>query len=336
MIAIHNGKGGFHPYWINYCKERGIQFKIVDCFSNNITSQLKDCKALMWHHSQNDPKSLVAAKPILYALEHAGFKVFPNFRTNWYFDDKLGQKYLLELLGIQFVKTWVFYNKKDAIDWTKNAIFPKVFKLRGGAGSANVKLVKNARQARQCITKAFGTGFSNYDCLRNLKESIRKWRLGLTDIADLLKGFARLVVKPKYAKVIGRESGYVYFQDFIPGNEYDIRIVVIGNKAFAIKRIVRKNDFRASGSGEIRYEKNNFKEEWIKLAFKINDKIMAQCLALDYVFDNGSPKIVEISYGFDPKGYNDCPGYWDNELNWHEEKFNPYGWMIEFINNEQL
>ena len=45
----------------------------------------------------------------------------------------------------------------------------------------------------------------------------------------------------------------------------------------------------------------------------------------------GKPKIVEISYGFSPEGYDPCPGYWDKNLTWHEGKFNPYGWMVEEV-----
>jgi len=28
-------------------------------------------------------------------------------------------------------------------------------------------------------------------------------------------------------------------------------------------------------------------------------------------------------------GYDDCTGYWDKDLTWHEGGFNPYGWMVE-------
>jgi glutathione synthase/RimK-type ligase-like ATP-grasp enzyme len=128
-----------------------------------------------------------------------------------------------------------------------------------------------------------------------------------------------------------REIGYVYFQDFIPNNDYDIRIIVIGEKAFGIKRMVRKNDFRASGSGNIYYEKQHFGDETVGIAFDISKRLKSQCTAFDFVYDNKIPLIVEISYGFSPEGYNDCTGYWDSRLNWHEGTFDPYGWMVEMI-----
>lgn len=328
-IAIHNGSSGFHPRWITYCKQQSIPFKLVNCYANDIIEQLNDCDALMWHHQQGSPNDLIAAKPILFALEHARIKVFPDFKTNWHFDDKLGQKYLLEALGIPFVKTYVFYDKKEALGWASKTTFPKVFKLRGGAGSANVKMAKTKEDAFKLINKAFGKGFPNYDALGSLKERYRKWRLGKTNFIDLVKGFIRIAYPPPFSKVVGREVGYVYFQDFIPKNNHDIRIIVIGEKAFAIKRLVRINDFKASGSGHIIYSKENFNESDVKLAFEINIKLNSQCTAMDFIYNDFTPALVEISYGFVPEGYDACPGYWDSEMNWHEGSFDPYGWMID-------
>jgi glutathione synthase/RimK-type ligase-like ATP-grasp enzyme len=129
----------------------------------------------------------------------------------------------------------------------------------------------------------------------------------------------------------GREKGYVYFQDFIPGNSFDIRVVVVGDKAFALKRMVRLNDFRASGSGEIVYCKEEMDERCVGIAFEVNEKIKAQSIAYDFVFDkNNVPLIIEISYGYTASAYDQCEGYWDKEMNWHAgQNFDFCGWMVE-------
>ena len=158
--------------------------------------------------------------------------------------------------------------------------------------------------------------------------------MGKATLVDLIKGVGNIFYPPGFSKVMGREKGYVYFQDFIPDNDHDIRVVVIDNKAFAIKRLVRKNDFRASGSGQILYEKELFNESTIKLAFDLADKLKGQSIAFDFVYDNGIPKLLEISYGFVPEGYDQCPGYWDRSLKWIPGRFNPYGWMVEAVARE--
>lgn len=330
MLAIHQSNAGFHPRWAAYCEAQGIPYKQVDCYANDLIVQLVGCQALLWHHSQGNPKDILAAKPILFALEQAGIPVFPDFRTNWHFDDKLGQKYLLEAIGAPLVPTYVFYDRKKALDWAAKTSFPKVWKLRGGAGSVNVQLVRNRAAAERRIRRAFGRGFPLYDAWGSLRERWRKFRHGQAGAFEVFKGLARLVHPPAYSCIAGRERGYVYFQDFIPDNDSDTRVIVIAGKAFALKRMVRKGDFRASGSGDFRHDRAAFDERCIALAFDLSRRLGTQCLAYDFVFGKlGQPLVVEISYGFSPHGYDDCPGYWDEEMRWHEGKFDPYGWMIE-------
>ncbi|MEO9210731.1 MAG: hypothetical protein ABI208_06510, partial [Ginsengibacter sp.] len=53
-------------------------------------------------------------------------------------------------------------------------------------------------------------------------------------------------------------------------------------------------------------------------------------IAFDIILQNNFPKIVEISYCFTMgPAYDNCPGYWDETLRWHEERVNPQYFMIE-------
>ena len=331
MIAIHKSLNGFHPRWVRYCDENNIPYKIVNCYDNSIIEELQGCEALLWHFHHNSVADLHVARKILFALEHTGLKVFPNFYTAWHFDDKLAQKFLLESLKVPFINSYVFVEKDKAISWSAKTDYPKVFKLKGGAGSQNVRLVRSATEAKSLINIAFSSGFKNYDALSNFKERFRKWRLGKFPFFEVVKSLIRFIIPPNFTKGLGREYGYVYFQDFIDGNDSDIRIIVINNKAFALKRFVRENDFRASGSGNFAFEKENFDDRTLKLAFETAKKLKAQCVAFDFIFLKNNPVIVEISYGFNVPIYDNCQGFWDENLNWYEGSFNPYGWMIENI-----
>lgn len=333
-IAIHQKENDFSPKWINFCKKKHIDYKIVDCYSNQIIDDLIGCDALMWHINQSNPKDFLFAKELLYSLQAAGKVVFPNFNTAWHFDDKVGQKYLLESIGAPLVPSHVFYDKQTALEWIEETSFPKVFKLRGGAGSSNVKIAKSKKDGRDFVNRAFGRGFSRYDKVGSLKERWYKYRKGKGSLWSLAKGILRLGRTTEFAKVAGREIGYVYFQDFIPENDHDIRVIVIDDKAFAIKRLVREGDFRASGSGSVLYGKEHFDEETVKLSFEVAEKINSQCLALDFVYRDGTPLIVEVSYGFIKEVYYKCEGYWDRDLNWHPGPFDAQGWMVESVVKE--
>jgi glutathione synthase/RimK-type ligase-like ATP-grasp enzyme len=337
-IAIHKSSWGFSQDWITYCIKQNIEFKTVDCRSTDITHQLDDCDALMWHHHHTDAKDVLFAEHLLFAVQQSGKKVFPDFNTSWHFDDKVGQKYLLELINAPVAKSWVFYEKKDALAWVKCTSFPKVFKLRGGAGSSNVQLVKTEKDATKLVKKAFGSGFSSYNKIGDLKENIRKFTWDKSKRTELAKSFRRLFYSTRFARTVGPQKGYILFQQFIPDNKFDIRVITIGERAFAIKRLVRDNDFRASGSGRILYNKSEIDERCVTIAFETTAKLNAQCVAYDFVFDeNNNPLIVEINYGFAHEAYFPCPGYWDRQMKWHEEKFNSAEWIVEeLLNNIKL
>jgi len=336
-IAIHHNVGSFSERWIVYCEENNIAYKIVDCYQTDLINQIRDCDALMWHHHHGHYKDVITAKRILFALEHAGVKVFPDFKTGWHFDDKVAQKYLFEAIGAPLVPSFVFYDKKEALNWAAFTTFPKVFKLKGGAGSANVKLIRTKSNAIKLINKAFGKGFSQFNRIGFLKEKVRGFKEGRESFVGILKGIVRLFITTEFAKIYGREKGYVYFQEFIPNNTFDIRVIVVGDKAFAIKRLTRENDFRASGSGIIVYDRDDIDERCIQIAFDVNRKLNTQSIAYDFVFDEQkNPLIIEISYGYDVDAYNKCEGYWDENIIFYEGKFKPQYWMMQELVKEMI
>lgn len=331
-IAIHHRIHSFSERWIEYCKTNQIDFKIVNCYDFDIINQLKDFDALMWHHSHDSYKDLILAKKLLHALESQGKIVFPNYNTGWHFDDKISQKYLSESLKLKIVDTYLFYDKKNALNWLKKTNLPKVFKLSGGAGATNVKLVRTRKDGVKLVKKAFGSGFKQFREWDYFKDTLSKLKNGYSSPLDVLKAFIRILCPNEFSRMSKKEKGYVYFQEFLPKNNFDIRVVVIDKKMFAIKRMTRENDFRASGSGNIIYDPNQIPKECLKMALNASKTLKSQCMGYDFVYDQkNNPVIVEYCFGFSVEPYDLCPGYWDADLNWFEEKFNPQSWMIQNV-----
>lgn len=328
-VAIHynNHKYSFCHKWIDYCQLNNIDYKLVNAYDTDIISQLNDCDIFLWHYFQTDYRDMLFAKQLLYSLQLCGKKVFPDFITGWHFDDKVGQKYLLEAIDAPLVSSDVFYKKEEAFDWINQTSFPKVFKLRGGAGAVNVHLVKSKKQAITLVHKAFNKGFKAFNRWGNFKGKIQKYRTGNENLLGIAKGFARLFFPTNFGKMYHNEKGYIYFQEFLPNNDYDIRLIVIGNKAYGMKRKVRKNDFRASGSSDFIYDE--IPKSILQIGFNVSKRLNLQSVAFDFIFKNGKPLIIELSCFFGSKGSSKCKGYWDDECIWHEGPFEPMYWQIE-------
>ncbi|NOZ25651.1 MAG: hypothetical protein GXO94_06125 [Nitrospirae bacterium] len=319
-LAIHGSPGSFSDRWIRYCSERGIDYRVVDCFDSGIMGRLKDVNGLLWHWSHADPRARLAARQIIASAERAGIKVFPDTATCWHYDDKIGQKYLLEAVGAPLVGTYVFFDEDAAMRWTEEAEFPKVFKLRCGASSENVRLVRTRSEARELCRKAFSGGFAPAGgYFADAGTKLRK----TADAGQLLRKLARMP-KVLYAArrrrpLVPRESGYVYFQDFLPDNRFDTRVTVIGKRAFGFTRNTRPGDFRASGSGDIDYDTGRVDMRCVEIAFETAERLGTQSLAFDFVLDReGNPRILEISYCYKSRAVYDCPGWWDRDMVWHE------------------
>lgn len=336
-IAIHDRPGGYSARWKEYCVKNNISHKMVNCYANNIIDQLADCDGLMWHWCHDDYRDQIFARQFIASVEVMGLKVFPNTATCWHYDDKLGQKYLLESIKAPLIHSYAFYNRDTAFKWIENATFPKVFKLKAGAGSANVRLVMNASQAKKLAKRAFSKGFHPASSKSMLIQ--RFWILrrdkNLKAFIHVLKGIARLLHPKNKYDLLPRQKGYAYFQDYIPNNSFDQRVLVIGNRAISHRRYVRKNDFRASGSGLVHIDKEPSDIKAVKVAFDVSKALKTQCLAFDFIYDSDrKPVIVEISYASPTHVYDLTPGYWDDELNWIEDPVNPQYFIIEdFLNS---
>ena len=80
-IGIHHCEGSFSGRWIDYCVQKNIPYKLVDCYQSDIIEQLQDCDALMWHFHHASSRDVLFAKQLLYSVKATGRKVFPNFET---------------------------------------------------------------------------------------------------------------------------------------------------------------------------------------------------------------------------------------------------------------
>jgi glutathione synthase/RimK-type ligase-like ATP-grasp enzyme len=320
QLAIHAREGSFSERWTTYCDEHKISYRLVNCLGSDIIPALGSVDALLWHWHHQDPRAQLTARQIIMAAEAMGVLVFPSTATGWHFDDKVAQKYLLEAVGAPLPPTHVFYDLSEALRWIDGAVFPKVFKLRTGAGSFNVRLVRDASHARRLAKQAFAGGFRpvagyQQDAVKRLR-TVRQRR----DLLGIVKRLPRtLATIRQLNRSLGRERGYIYFQDFVAGNEFDTRVTIVGNRAFAFTRNVRAGDFRASGSGEIVYDVHRIDLQCVQIAFDITKKIGSQSIAFDFVMAaHQQPLIVEVSYGYDPAAVYQCAGYWDDQLRWHQ------------------
>lgn len=321
--------------WEEYLMENNIPYDEVDLFAVDAIETVKNYDILLWHFGQYNWTEMLEARSILYSAKMLGVKVFPDFNDVWHFDDKVAEMYALQALGAPIPESKVFYRLpvlKEAIE--KGEIkFPIVAKLRTGSGSHNVKLIKSKSQLLRYARRMLGRGFNPAPSLfYKTSSNIRSTH----DKATFISKFKRIpefLQVLKNAKKFNNEKGYVYLQEFIPNDGYDMKVVVVGDKLSGLYRPTRSHDFRASGGGEVYYDKGLFTEELIKSAFKTADALGVQCVGFDYVVnkETGKAVIVEMSYGFSHKAIMGMKGWFDRDCQWHDGALNAPAEIIKNI-----
>ena len=338
-VLINQQAGPVHSTsWINpweeYLKGNGIPYDKVDLFTKDAIETLKDYDMLLWHFGQYGWSDMLEARSILYSAKMMGLKVFPDFNDAWHFDDKVAEMYALQAVGAPIPKSYVFYGRQTLKEAINDGLirFPIVAKLRTGSGSHNVKLIHNKAQLLRYAHRMFGRGFDPApSLLYKTSSNIRSSHDKATFMAKLKRAPEFLLTR-RNAKRFPNEKGYVYLQEFIPSNGYDMKIVVVGDKLSGLYRPIGSHDFRASGGGEVLYNKELFTPNIIRSAFAAADDIGFKCVGFDYVVDNrtGEGKIVEMSYGFSHTAVMGMGGWFDRDCNWHDGALNA---PVELLKN---
>jgi glutathione synthase/RimK-type ligase-like ATP-grasp enzyme len=313
----------FSSRWAARAADTGVNVRTVNVYAPDFFEQLAGCDGFMWRFGYS-PSPRLFAKRLLPAIEQGlGIPVFPSFKTVWHFEDKIAQSYLLQAAGVPTPATWVFWDSAAALDFCRSATYPLVLKLSFGYRSTNVRLLNSFDDAAYWIARLFGPGVTGLeppaarwrDALRRARGALRHLR-GESAYRDL-----------EYSEL---QHGYFYVQEFVPGNEYDIRVTVIGNRAFVFRRFNRPGDFRASGSGRIDWDPQQIDEQSVRLAFRVAQRLQTQSLGVDLLQHGGRKVLTEISYTYASWAVRDCPGHWvlqgaadAGPLSWSEGRVHP-------------
>ena len=318
-VRHRNGEEqSFSARWMQLAEENHIEARVVDVDAPDFFRRLADCDGFMWRFGY-DPLSLQHAKRLLPAIEH-GMKipVFPSWTSAWHFEDKIAQHYLMQAARIPTPRTWVWWNWGAALKFCESAHYPLVAKLASGYQSTNVRLIRSLDEARDLIDQMFGAGVAS---LEQRSYYVRKVLRHRIQALRLLAG-----------KSLPREiqHGYLYLQEFLSGNPFDTRVTVIGDRAFAFRRLNRPGDFRASGSGRIEWDPTKIDPQAVRIAFRIARHLNTQSVAIDALRRGDELVVCEISYTYASWAVRDCPGHWvlrgnpsTGTLTWTEGRMRP-------------
>jgi len=181
--------------------------------------------------------------------------IYPSYDELWLYENKRRMAYWLEAHGVPHAKTWVFYNRDEALSFAREAALPLVTKTALGARASGVIIHRDKRSLVEYIKKAFARGIVHKD------------------------GEAR-----------DADWRFVVVQDYL-GEVKEWRVIRIGDSFFAHQKD-RRGDFHSGTQLKIWGRPS---DDILNLAYRITEFHRFRSMDLDIFEDKqGRPYVNEL------------------------------------------
>jgi glutathione synthase/RimK-type ligase-like ATP-grasp enzyme len=279
-----------------------VAYDVVNLERHDWIAALEPFDVVLWKPAYMGPVAAAQFIAKVRFVEHElGKTIIPNTATVWHFENKIAQHHLFSLHGVPAPETTASFDYHDALAELRRASLPLVFKQAHGAGSSETRLVSDRRTAERILATRFCD---------------QLWREAKARGGSRVRAALSSVRRPWFwAKTWDAVRGAehfrsVYWQRFVPENDADLRVAVIGDRyVFAFWRRNRPGDFRASGSGRLDYDRA-VPEDVMRYCCALNRRLAFDSMAYDVLFEDGRPLLTEMSFGYLDSAVFKCPGHY--------------------------
>ena len=242
-----------------FLKNNKIAYEYFNIHSSSWMEDAKKFDVFIWRPLFS-PYELEEAREKIYFLERLLNKsVYPSFAEIMFYENKILQNYILKNEGFPVIETFISYDYDEVLDWLEKAKYPFVSKIKEGAASQGVSLIRNKKTARGHVEKIFRGG------------------------------------KPTYWPFL-KQKNYVFFQKYVENEGFDLRVIVVDeNHIFGYYREIPKGEFRASGMGLV--VKKELPKEAVRVALDLTKKLTFTNLSVDFLQSKADERfyIIETS-----------------------------------------
>lgn len=233
-----------HSLYIGACRELGVPYCVVDISGPDWIEQIErsGCDAFLVRPSgQITVWKQMYDERLRILVQDLGKVIFPTYDEIWFYESKRRMHYWLAANGVPHPRTWVFYDRSQALAFAQEATLPIVFKADFGSGSKGVRILRDRPAMRRLIHRCFRRGF--------LKTG--------SDRRD-------------------RQWGSVLFQEFLQ-DATEWRMIRIGDSFFGYEKL-RRGAFH-SGSHRWRYGRPS--SELLDFVKEITDRYCFRSMDID-------------------------------------------------------
>lgn len=275
-----------HHHWEKACSKLNQNCEIIDLTKEDWLKKIKDFNYDGYLTCPPGRESLYKSlyDERIYIIAKVMKKYcYPSYDEIKIHENKRYLSYWLSANNIPHPRTFVFYDKVEALSFIKDYKLPIVAKFNIGASGKGVKIFYDKLSIYKYLDAAFNKGIrQNWG--PNIKMGSFRERL-----LKLLLHPSRILNRIQvYTKVFNEiQRGYVIFQEYIP-HKYEWRIVKIGESFFGHQKI--KTGEKASGTKGIDYVLPD--EKQLTFVKSLCDEYGFNSMAVDAFEDNDGNLII--------------------------------------------
>jgi hypothetical protein len=234
----------------------------------------------------------------IFGLKLRGAILIPDFQFLYAHHNKVFMEILRKVSNISEANTlrsWLLGTYEDFQHRINQIPLPVVAKPSAGAISKGVVLLKNKKQALY---------------------EVQKMTFCTSVVRTCYEYYKRFMYKSYIPYSLNRRK--FILQEFVPELQEDYKILFYGNHAYVVRRGVRKNDFRASGSGLLTWPEL-LPDGMLDTAWKIFKGFDVPFISIDLAYQETKFHLLEVQFiQFGTAALEKSLHHWEyNNGNWN-------------------
>jgi hypothetical protein len=233
-----------HTPYIAACRQLGVAYRLTDISGPDWVQVIENsgCDAfLIWPSIEVSQWKQMYDERLRIITQNLKKTIYPTYDELWVYESKRRMYYWLEGNHISHAQTWVFYCRKDALDFARHAALPVVVKTNMGAGASGVRIVRARRDLLGYVTRCFTKG-----------------------------------VVHNHGEARDPDWGFVLLQEYLPDAQ-EWRMRRIGDSYFGSQKL-RKGDFHSGTGVDVWYDPP---AKLLQFTREVTDRMGSRSMDLD-------------------------------------------------------
>lgn len=190
-VGIVFNQWGSHQRFVDACLELGVPYVVLDLARNDWGDRLRaaDCGLLLtWPDALSLSRATMLKDRVQLAETVLGIPSVPSSHELWLYEDKRRVRDWLATQGLPSPRTWLFFERDEALAFAESCDLPVVFKLPMGSSARGVTIARDRRTLVRVIRRTFDAGiappghhhrdrFRGSALLQEFLPTVREWRL---------------------------------------------------------------------------------------------------------------------------------------------------------------